>query len=144
MSHIQLTLQEKSIISKNKSCPGTPKVLIIGPGRTVRGGITSVLFIYEKSDIWTKYHCEWLETYDDVSNWHKIKAFTRAIFLIPKMMFGKDIVHIHAAQNTSFYRKTVFFLLAKLLRKKVIVHLHAPNSKNFSKFYDYIPEYDFS
>ncbi len=109
------------------------RVLAIGPGRAVRGGITTVLSTYEKSDIWEKYHCEWLETYDDTSNWNKIRAALRALLLAPTMMSRKDIIHIHASYNTSFYRKTIFVLLAKVLRKKVIVHLHAPTPEPFSR-----------
>ena len=116
---------------KDKNYSGRPTVLLVGPGRAVRGGITAVLLAYEKSDIWTKYHCEWLETYDDVSNWRKIRAALRALFLAPKLMFNSDIVHIHTASRTSFYRKTVFFLLAKLLRNKIIVHVHGGNIDPF-------------
>ncbi|MFC1738963.1 glycosyltransferase family 4 protein [Planctomycetota bacterium] len=116
----------------NQKCT-KPKVLIVGPGRTARTGITAVLLAYERSDIWIKYHCEWLETYDDVSNWRKIRAALRALLFAPNLMLKTDIVHIHAAHNTSFYRKTIFFLLAKLLRKKVIVHLHAPSPKPFAR-----------
>ena len=108
-----------------------PKVLMIGPGRKVRGGITSVIKCYERCPLWNKYSCKWLETYDDISDWRKIGAALRALLLAPNLMLKTDIVHIHAAQNTSFYRKTIFFLLAKLLRKKVIVHLHTPSPKPF-------------
>ena len=111
-----------------------PKVLIIGPGRTVRGGITSVLLDYEKNDIWEKYFCKWLETYNDSGQVYKISAFIKslvmAIWLIPR----SHIVHIHAAHKTSFYRKTVFFLIAKLTGRKTILHLHAPYPNDFWKF----------
>lgn len=45
-----------------------------------------------------------------------------AIWLIPR----NDVVHIHVADNTSFYRKTCFFVLSSLFGGKTILHLHAP------------------
>ncbi len=110
-----------------------PRVLIVGPGRAVRGGITSVLLDYQKNDLWKRYSCRWLETYNDRGPLCKIASFVtsfaKAIWLIP----GSDIVHIHAAHNTSFYRKTVFFLMARLTRRKTILHLHAPYPDDFRK-----------
>lgn len=111
-----------------------PRVLVIGPGRAMRGGITAVLLAYEKSDIWDRFHCEWLETYDDVSNCRKIRAALRALLLAPKLMLNADIVHIHTASRTSFYRKTLFFLMAKLLRNKIILHLHGGNIDPFFRW----------
>ncbi len=99
----------------------------------VRGGITSVLLDYEKNDIWQRYFCRWLETYSDRGRVYKIasfvKSFAKALWLVPH----SDIVHIHAAHNTSFYRKTAFFLIAKLTGKKTILHLHAPYPEDFRK-----------
>ncbi len=89
---------------------------------------------YEKQDIWERYSCRWLETYSDRGPVYKIGSFLRsigmAVWLVPRCR----IVHIHAAHNTSFYRKTVFFLMAKATARKTVLHLHAPYPEDFRRF----------
>src|SRR5947209_7934885 len=42
-----------------------PRVLMVGPGPQVRGGITSVITAYMESPLCEKYSFSWLSTYDD-------------------------------------------------------------------------------
>lgn len=110
------------------------KVLMVGPGRQVRGGIRLVIQNYTNWPIWKEYSCYWLETYDDRGSFRKIWAFLRAFVQAFSHIFSCNIVHIHAVQNISFYRKIVFFLMAKLTGRKTILHLHAPYPNDFQKF----------
>lgn len=38
------------------------KVLFVGDSRKMRGGVSTVIKTIEKSSIWEKYNCNWLET----------------------------------------------------------------------------------
>jgi glycosyltransferase involved in cell wall biosynthesis len=105
----------------------TPRVLVIGPGRQGRGGITSVIEKYVSSSMWQQCDCAWLETYRDSTSTAKMWAASKALLSAPFAMRGKNIVHIHATFETSLLRKTPFLLLAKLLRKKVVLHIHSPD-----------------
>ena len=121
------------------------RVLVVGPGRGVRGGITTVLSAYERNDIWEKYHCDWLETYDDRGHARKILAFLKSLPLALRLIPGRDIVHVHAAHRTSFCRKAFFVLLAKCFGKKTILHLHAPYPHAFDNgFMNRLARYVFS
>ena len=110
---------------------GIPKVLVIGPGEKVRGGISSVIRQHKNSSLWDTYKTVWIETYDDRGDIFKILAAIRAVFRTLIKIGSFDIVHIYMAHQNSAIRKSIFFLLAKLWRKKVIVHIHTSQEKFF-------------
>ena len=101
-----------------------PKVLVVSTSRYTRGGITAVLKLYEKSDMWQRYHCKWIGTHRDGSKlcklWYLAKGFVQYTVLLPFY----DIVHIHFSLSMSAKRKYPFFRLAKMLGKKTVIHLH--------------------
>jgi glycosyltransferase involved in cell wall biosynthesis len=100
-------------------------ILIIGPGRTTEGGITSVIKEYENSDIWEKYNCRWIETYNNKNNALKIIYFVRGFFQFIVFLPFCKIVHIHFSWKLSLIRKIPFFVIAKFFGKKIIIHLHS-------------------
>ena len=102
-----------------------PRVLMVGPGPRVRGGITSVIAAYGQSRVWRGRSFRWLSTYDDRGPVRKILAALRAYLLAPFLISRADIVHIHGEFRTSFMRKLPLILLAKAMRKDVIYHVHA-------------------
>jgi glycosyltransferase involved in cell wall biosynthesis len=108
------------------------KVLMLGPGPQVRGGITTVIRSYMQNGI-GQYQLEWLSTYSDRSSLRKITAAGRAFVLGLVRIPRHDIIHIHAAWSMSFWRKTVFFAMARCFRKKTVVHLHAPAFDGFRR-----------
>ena len=110
------------------------RILVIGPGRRVRGGITSVILDHSELPLWELYSCRWLETYDDRNNAWKIFAAAWALIQAPFLIDRCNIVHIHVAFCTSVYRKFLFFFIARLFRKKIVLHLHAPDPTPFYKF----------
>ncbi len=108
------------------------RVLMLGPGPQVRGGITAVIRAYIQNGIGL-YQLEWLSTYSDRSSLRKITAAGRAFVLGLVRIPRNDIIHIHAAWSMSFWRKTVFFVMARCFRKKTVVHLHAPAFDGFRR-----------
>lgn len=109
------------------------RVLMIGPGRNVRGGISSVVNQYFDSEISDTYDMDYIETMREGSKVFKlfmaIKAYVIFYFWINKF----DIIHIHMASHNSFYRKKVFIDCAKKRGKKIIIHIHGGG---FEKFYN--------
>jgi glycosyltransferase involved in cell wall biosynthesis len=102
-----------------------PRVLMVGPGPHVRGGVTSVITAYMESELWQKYSLSWLSTYDDRGPIRKIMAALRAYLIGPVLISRADIVHVHGVFRKSFIRKLPLVLIAKAMRKRVIFHLHA-------------------
>lgn len=101
------------------------KVIVLGPGRNTRGGISTVIKEYENTKLWKDFNCKWIETYIDKSNSHKIFYFIKGFFTYILNISRYDIIHIHISWSTTAFRKMFFFPLAKLLNKKIIVHLHS-------------------
>lgn len=103
------------------------QVLYVATSRQTMGGITSVLKRYERMEIWSKYHCAWLETQVNKSIalklWYMIKAYITMLFIVPRY----DIIHFHTVPGNSLIVQMPVFLYSKLWRKKTIVHLHVGN-----------------
>jgi len=101
------------------------KVIVLGPGRNTRGGISMVIKEYENSDLWKDFNCKWIETYIDKSNFLKIIYFVKGYISFILNIPTCNIVHIHISWSTTAKRKIFFFVLAKALNKKIILHLHS-------------------
>jgi glycosyltransferase involved in cell wall biosynthesis len=101
------------------------KVLVLGPGRKTRGGISTVIKEYEKTDTWKQFDCKWIGTYVDKNNLHKIGYFLKGFFIFLGSILFHKIVHIHISWSTTSVRKIPFFLMARLLRRKIVLHLHS-------------------
>lgn len=107
------------------------KVLMIGPARSVNGGISAVVNNYYKVGLEKKVQLQYIGTMEDGSKWHKLKiaiqALVQFIFTISKF----DLVHIHMASDVSLYRKIPFICLSKWFGKKLVIHQHGGNIKQF-------------
>ncbi|MBC5624102.1 glycosyltransferase family 4 protein [Clostridium sp. NSJ-49] len=110
-------------------------VLMLGPSKDSMGGISTVIKnFYENfkfDDINIIYMATWKE-----GKLRERLIFTISIILkIIKIIIKEkiDILHIHVAQDGSFYRKSLIIIIAKLFRKKVLLHIHA---SQFDKFYE--------
>lgn len=104
-----------------------PKVLFVATSRQTMGGITSVLKRYEKMEIWSKYHCAWLETQVNkgiaLKLWYIIKAYFTMLFIVPRY----NIIHFHTTPGRSITTQMPVFLYSLLWRKKTIIHIHVGN-----------------
>jgi len=107
------------------------RVVYVGPGERCRGGIASVIGAYRQSGLWGRYDCRWLATMDDRNGLRKVLAFLGALVRSVPMLARADIVHVHTASRTSFYRKSVFVRLAKLLGKRVVLQVHGGGFAGF-------------
>ena len=109
-------------------------ILMIGPSKDVRGGISTVINSYIHSEIANKYNVILLSSNVDGSRFTKLFQFLKSIFNFLWIMILKDIkiVHVHTASRASFYRKSIFVIFSKIFRKKVILHIHGGE---FSIFY---------
>lgn len=107
------------------------RILMVGPARTVNGGISAVVNNYYDAGLDKKVEIEYIGTMEDGSKWHKlyvaIRAFVKFIFCVPKY----ELVHVHMASDISIYRKLPFIWLTAVYGKKLIIHQHGGDVKHF-------------
>lgn len=100
-------------------------VLVVGPSKKTRGGITSVINAQKSTDIWQKWNCIWVETYIDGNNIMKIAYFAKGLLQFLLKVKNSSIIHIHYSGKISASRKSVFVFIAKIYNIPVISHYHA-------------------
>ncbi len=110
------------------------KVLMIGPARSVNGGISMVVNNYYKAGLDKRVDLQYIGTMEDGSKWHKLKVAAEAVIKFVKEIRHYDVVHINMASDISLYRKISFIYLTKLFKKKLVIHQHGGNFKEFYYF----------
>lgn len=109
------------------------KVLMIGPGRRLKGGISSVVESYYNVGLDKIVNLEYLDTFTEGTSIKKIKFAIKALFEFDNLAKKSDIIHIHMSSRGSFYRKSLFIKRAYRMKKKIILHVHG---SEFEKFYE--------
>lgn len=108
------------------------KILTLGIDyKIIHGGIAAVENVY--STFYKPFNH--ITTVVDYGKLRKAWVLIRAIFeFCKRMVFQKEIhiVHIHAASDISFCRKSIFIVIAKLFGKRVIFHSHGAELKIFT------------
>jgi glycosyltransferase involved in cell wall biosynthesis len=109
-----------------------PKVLVVGPGKFVKGGITAVIKSHKKSEMWKNWNCYWLQSFNNRNIFEKGFSICWAFILYLIRIANYDIVHIHFPGGNSIYRKYYYFKVAQLLNKKIILHIHSPHIQSIT------------
>lgn len=108
------------------------KILFVGMDYKVpKGGIASVLNTYSsfiKPFKFVRTHASELNRMQKI--WYATSGY---VMLAWKLTTDRDIqiVHIHSASNTSFWRKSYAIRIAKAMGKKVIFHCHGGGFQEF-------------
>jgi glycosyltransferase involved in cell wall biosynthesis len=113
------------MIKINSNIGYSMKILVVATSKKTKGGISSVIRVYQEEEFWKNYKCRWVESSIDKSYIHKfiyfIQAFTLMIMIVPFY----DIVHFHVSEPVSAVRKAFLVIIARIYRKKIIIHFHA-------------------
>ncbi|MBC1937008.1 glycosyltransferase family 4 protein [Listeria grandensis] len=109
-------------------------ILMIGPSSASKGGIATVIGNFEEHFESDAHTVTYLATWQEGSFTQRLQTTIHSFFQLRKIIRDKhiDIVHIHMAQQGSFYRKALLLLLAKS-KCRVILHIHA---SQFDIFYE--------
>ncbi|MCM1125446.1 MAG: glycosyltransferase family 4 protein [Lachnospiraceae bacterium] len=109
------------------------KVLMIGPDRSVHGGISGVVNNLYEAGLAEKVDLTYIGTMVDGSKIRKLLkaagAYVRFCVRLPRI----QIVHVNMASDVSYYRKSIFIRTAYRFHKKIIIHQHGGD---FETFYD--------
>lgn len=109
------------------------KVLMIGPDRSVHGGISGVVNNYFDAGLDRMIDLCYIGTMIEGSKWIKLLQAVKSYICFLIKMPKYDIVHVNMASDSSYYRKSVFIRTAKACHKKVVIHQHGGN---FPEFYE--------
>ena len=108
-----------------------PKVLMVGPGRLVRGGISTVVDSYYGLGLDNKTELKYIASMEDGNKIKKLLVAIKSYLQFCQCIKNYDIVHIHMAAQASYCRKALFVKRAKKAGKKVIIHQHAADFDDF-------------
>lgn len=107
------------------------KVLMVGPDRSVQGGISGVVNNWYKARLDRRVELKYIGTMVDASKPIKLLKALQAYILFALCIKRYDIIHVNMAADASYYRKLFFINLAKLFHKKVIIHQHGGDVQRF-------------
>ena len=107
------------------------RVLIIGPDRSVHGGISGVVNNYYEAGLDCKITLCYIGTMVEGSKLRKlVKAAGAYVKFLSKLPFY-EIVHVNMASDNSYRRKAVFIRTAHFFRKKIVIHQHGGDFETF-------------
>ena len=108
-----------------------PKVLMVGPARSVHGGISGVVNNYYEAGLDEKIELYYIGTMVEGSKLRKLlKAGTSYVQFLFKLS-KYDIVHVNVASDASYVRKSFFIKSAKRAGKKNIIHQHGGDFEGY-------------
>lgn len=103
-----------------------PALVMLGPDLRARGGIASVLRVWQEAGLTAGRPVLHLATYVDGGALAKLAALALALLRFGVLLLTGRVaaVHAHSASNASFRRKSLFLALARLAGKPYVFHLH--------------------
>lgn len=107
------------------------KVLMVGPDRSVHGGISGVVNNYYDAGLDQKIKLCYIGTMVEGSKVRKLFQAIKAFLIFCLKVHGYQIVHVNVASDSSYYRKSFFIRAAKVFRKKIVIHQHGGDFENF-------------
>lgn len=109
-------------------------VLMVGPDRSLRGGIVSVVDGYFDAGLQNLCcKCDYLGTGVGANVVSKSIAFAKALVSYERILDSYEMVHLHMGPRGSYRRKSIMAHIAKNHGKKVILHEH---SGEFARDFD--------
>jgi glycosyltransferase involved in cell wall biosynthesis len=98
-----------------------------------RGGIVAVLEAWRARGLLERWPIEYVPTHCDGGAPRKIVTALKALagICLTVLRQGPVILHVHAASDTSFWRKALFMGFGLMTKCPVILHLHAGRFRQF-------------
>lgn len=104
---------------------------MLGPDRSVHGGISGVVNNYYEGGLDEKVKLRYIGTMVEGSKIRKLWQAVKAYLLFLLVLGGYEIVHVNVASDSSYFRKSVFIRTAHFFRKKIVIHQHGGDFTNF-------------
>ncbi|SHI31719.1 Glycosyltransferase involved in cell wall bisynthesis [Butyrivibrio fibrisolvens DSM 3071] len=107
------------------------KVLMIGPDRSVQGGVSGVVNNLYDTGLDRKITLRYIGTMVDGSKFKKLLKAIQAYIKVSICIKDYDILHVNVAADASYYRKSLFMKLALKHNKKLVIHQHGGDINRF-------------
>lgn len=107
------------------------KVLMVGPDRSVHGGISAMVNSYYEAGLGNEVDLKYIGTMREGSKVKKLLVAIGAYLEFASVVSRYDVVHVNAASDRSFMRKSYFIRCAKRHGKKIVLHQHGGDFKNY-------------
>lgn len=104
---------------------------MIGPARSVHGGISGVVNNYYEAGLDQKVRLCYIGTMVEGSRMRKLFQAAWALLLFACKLPFYQIVHVNVASDASFVRKSFFIRLSKFFRKKIVIHQHGGDFETY-------------
>nr|MCR5676203.1 glycosyltransferase family 4 protein [Lachnospiraceae bacterium] len=108
-----------------------PRVLMAGPARDVRGGVSALVNVWYSLGIDRMVQLTYLPTMRDGSALTKLLVFAGAWLRFGPLMRRHDILHVHLSPRASFARKAMLVKRAHRMGKRIIIHQHGGSFGDF-------------
>lgn len=108
------------------------RVLMIGPDRSVHGGISGVVNNYYEAGLDRKIALRYIGTMVEGGKLRKLLKAGTAYLQFLAALPHCDLVHVNMASDNSYRRKSIFIRTAAKFRKKIVIHQHGGD---FGSFY---------
>lgn len=119
-------------MSAPKAHKNVIRVVMLGPGLEVRGGISAVerLIIQHAPP---EVHITHIPTMQEGSILRKVAVFALALARLFGILLTHraDLVHIHFSRHSSTWRKSLLAALCRLWRRPYILHAHSGGFRQF-------------
>ncbi|MBR4357167.1 MAG: glycosyltransferase family 4 protein [Butyrivibrio sp.] len=112
------------------------KVLMIGPDRSVHGGISGLVNGYYHVGLDKKVDLRYIGTMKEGSKLKKLMVAGLSYVRFCMCVGKYDIVHVNVASDNSFWRKALFIKCAKRRNKKIVIHQHGGNIDEYYESLD--------
>ena len=106
-------------------------ILMIGPDRSVHGGISGVVNNYYEAGLAQLVDICYIGTMKEGNKLQKLFTALKALILFTGKLSWCDIVHVNVASDVSYFRKSIFIRMAKFFHKKIVIHQHGGDFEGF-------------
>lgn len=107
------------------------RILMVGPDRSVQGGISGVVNNYYRAGLDKKVQLHYIGTMVDGKKVKKLIKALQSYIRFALCVSKYDIIHVNMAADASYYRKIYFICVSKLFHKKLIIHQHGGDVEHF-------------
>ena len=110
---------------------GKINVLMVGPDRSVHGGISAVVNNLYDAGLDKMVNLTYIGTMKDGSRFRKLVVAIKAYMQFCRAVKRCDIVHVHFSSDASFWRKSLFIRKAHRVGKPIVLHQHGGDFHTF-------------
>ena len=112
-----------------------PFCVMLGPAENAFGGMASVVAVYRAGGLFDTGQVRFIATVKPETKFGKLVVACSALLKYLNILLrgGGQVLHIHVAAGTSFWRKFFFICLARIFTRSILFHLH---SGDFQRYCD--------